>query len=95
LRLPFELLDRRPIVVALAGSNGAGKSTFYEAFLADSGLRFLNADVLSASLNVNGRSIVPNRSEPETTATGKTKQPNGASPIPSNRHLDHFRKEWI
>lgn len=53
MRLPFEFLDRRPIVVALAGSNGAGKSTFYEAFLADSGLRFLNADVLSASLNVS------------------------------------------
>jgi predicted ABC-type ATPase len=53
LRLPFEFLDRRPIVVALAGSNGAGKSTFYEAFLVDSGLRFLNADVLSASLNVS------------------------------------------
>jgi predicted ATPase len=41
LRLPFEFLDRRPIVVALAGSNGAGKSTFYEAFLVDSGLRFV------------------------------------------------------
>ncbi len=53
MRLQFEFLDRRPIVVALAGSNGAGKSTFYEAFLADSGLRFLNADVLSASLNVS------------------------------------------
>jgi ABC-type hemin transport system ATPase subunit len=53
LSLPFEFLDTRPIVLALAGSNGAGKSTFYETFLADSGLRFLNADVLSASLNVS------------------------------------------
>jgi predicted ABC-type ATPase len=52
LRLPFEFLDTRPIVLALAGSNGAGKSTFYETFLAESGLRFVNADVLSASLNV-------------------------------------------
>ena len=52
MSLPFEFLDTRPIVLALAGSNGAGKSTFYETFLADSGLRFINADVLSASLNV-------------------------------------------
>jgi len=53
LRLPVEFLDKRPIVIALAGSNGAGKSSFYESFLADSGLRFINADVLSASLNVS------------------------------------------
>jgi predicted ABC-type ATPase len=52
LSLPIEFLDKRPIVIALAGSNGAGKSTFFESFLADSGLRFINADVLSASLNV-------------------------------------------
>ena len=53
MKLPLEFLDKRPIVIALAGSNGAGKSTFYESFLADSGLRFVNADVLSASLNVS------------------------------------------
>jgi predicted ABC-type ATPase len=53
LSLPFAFLDKRPIVIALAGSNGAGKSTFYESFLTDAGLRFVNADVLSASLNVS------------------------------------------
>jgi predicted ABC-type ATPase len=53
LSLPFEFLDKRPIVIALAGSNGAGKSTFYESFLSDAGLRFINADVLSASLSVS------------------------------------------
>lgn len=53
MRLPFEFLDKRPIVVVVAGSNGAGKSTFYESFLADSGLRFVNADVLVQSLSVN------------------------------------------
>jgi predicted ABC-type ATPase len=41
------LLDRRPIVVALAGPNGAGKSTFYDAHLATTGLHFVNADVLA------------------------------------------------
>ncbi len=35
MSLPYDFLDRRPIVIALAGSNGAGKSTFYESFLAD------------------------------------------------------------
>ncbi len=53
MSLTFEFLDKRPIVIALAGSNGAGKSTFYESFLADSGLRFVNADVLAESLGVN------------------------------------------
>ena len=47
-----DLLDRRPIVVAIAGPNGAGKSTFYRAFLAESGLRFVNADQLGLQLNV-------------------------------------------
>lgn len=45
-------LDRRPVVVALAGSNGAGKSTFYRAHLEEAGLRFVNADVLSRELRI-------------------------------------------
>ena len=53
MSLPIEFLDKRPSVIALAGSNGAGKSTFHESFLTDSGLRFINADVLSSSLNVS------------------------------------------
>lgn len=46
------LLDRRPIVVALAGPNGSGKSTFFEAYLVKTGLRFVNADVLAHSLGM-------------------------------------------
>jgi len=49
----IDLLNRRPIVAAVAGPNGAGKSTFYRAFLADSGLRFVNADQLALQLNVD------------------------------------------
>lgn len=45
-------LDARPIVVALAGSNGAGKSTFFHAHLADAGLRFINADDLAAEMDL-------------------------------------------
>ncbi len=52
MSLPFDFLDKRPIVIALAGSNGAGKSTFYESYLADGGLRFINADELSVALGV-------------------------------------------
>lgn len=53
MTLPFDFLDKRPIIIALAGSNGSGKSTFYESYLADGGLRFINADELSASLGLS------------------------------------------
>lgn len=53
MSLPFDFLDKRPIIIALAGSNGSGKSTFYESFLSDAGLRFINADELSASLDLS------------------------------------------
>ncbi len=46
-------LDQRPIVVALAGSNGAGKTTFFEAHLRATGLRFLNADALAKELAID------------------------------------------
>lgn len=46
------LLDRRPVVVAVAGPNGAGKSTFYEARLRFAGLRFVNADDLARELGL-------------------------------------------
>lgn len=46
-------LDQRPLVVAIAGSNGAGKSTFYAAFLKETGLRFINADVLAKELGLD------------------------------------------
>ena len=45
--------DARPLVVAIAGSNGAGKTTFYEAHLAPAGLRFVNADDLARELEVD------------------------------------------
>ncbi len=46
------LLEARPVVVALAGSNGAGKSTFFHAHLADTGLRFVNADDLAIEMGL-------------------------------------------
>lgn len=48
-----ELLQRRPIVVALAGPNGAGKSSFYSTYLKQSRLPFINADQISLQTGVN------------------------------------------
>ncbi len=35
----------------LAGGNGAGKSTFYKHYLADYGLKFVNADMIAREIN--------------------------------------------
>jgi predicted ABC-type ATPase len=43
------------ILVMLAGSNGAGKSTFHESYLAELGLPFVNADVIAAELRAGSR----------------------------------------
>lgn len=51
--MDLTFLNRRPIVVALAGPNGAGKTTFYHAHLAQAGLPFVNADLLSRELDVD------------------------------------------
>ena len=45
-------LDRRPVLIAIAGPNGVGKSTFFRSFLEDSGLPFVNADALAAELGL-------------------------------------------
>ena len=45
--------DARPIVVAVAGPDGAGKTAFYEAHLRPAGLRFVNADELARELGVD------------------------------------------
>lgn len=47
------LLDRRPIIVALAGPNGAGKTTFYYSHLQPAGLRLVNADLLARALKMD------------------------------------------
>ena len=49
-------LDHRPVIVALAGSNGAGKTTFYHAHLQATALRLVNADILARELRVEAYS---------------------------------------
>ena len=42
-----------PQLVMLAGPNGAGMSTYYDVFLADSLLPFLNADLFAAETDID------------------------------------------
>lgn len=51
--IDFPIFQLRPLIVAIAGSNGAGKSMFYRSHLLGTGLSFVNADDLSRELNVN------------------------------------------
>ena len=39
-----------PLLIVLAGSNGAGKSTFFDTFL-EGTLPFVNADVIARTMN--------------------------------------------
>jgi predicted ABC-type ATPase len=47
------LLDRRSVIVAIAGSNGAGKTTFFHSHLREAGLRFINADDIARELDIS------------------------------------------
>ena len=40
----------QPLLIVIAGSNGAGKSTFYRQALADTGLPFVNADEIARQI---------------------------------------------
>ncbi len=51
--IDFSQFDRRPVIVAIAGPNGAGKSTFFHAHLENTGLRFVNSDVLAKELELD------------------------------------------
>jgi predicted ABC-type ATPase len=46
-------LDRRPVIVAIAGSNGAGKTTFLHSHLREAGLRFINSDDIARELDIS------------------------------------------
>jgi predicted ABC-type ATPase len=48
-----DVLDKRPVIVAIAGPNGAGKTTFFHAHLREAGLRFINSDDIARELDVS------------------------------------------
>ena len=52
------MFDQRPLLIALAGSNGAGKSTFYKTYLQQLGLQFINADAIAKELNLDAYAAV-------------------------------------
>ncbi|NOZ41016.1 MAG: AAA family ATPase [Planctomycetes bacterium] len=43
----------RPVLVAIAGSNGAGKTTFYHAHIKPAGFPLVNADQLASELAID------------------------------------------
>jgi predicted ABC-type ATPase len=43
----------KPVILVLAGSNGAGKSTFFDLYLSRLGLAFVNADRIAQALDPN------------------------------------------
>lgn len=45
------LATERPVLIVIAGSNGAGKSTFYDLYLRFLGLPFVNADLIARALH--------------------------------------------
>lgn len=67
-------LDDRPLVVAIAGSNGAGKTTFYHSHVAPSGLRLVNADRLAVELAIDpyAAAKVADRLRRELVAAGES-----------------------
>ena len=52
------MFDQRPLLIALAGANGAGKSTFYKTYLQQLGLQFINADAIAKELNLDAYAAV-------------------------------------
>lgn len=47
------LLERRPILIAVAWPNGAGKSTLYSSHFEPSGLRFINSDEIAHRVKID------------------------------------------
>jgi predicted ABC-type ATPase len=56
-RLQRALQGSAPILVVLAGSNGAGKSSLHRRFLASTGLPFVNADEMAKRLQPRAESL--------------------------------------
>lgn len=51
--MDFSRLDERPVLVAIAGPNGAGRTTFFHAHLEDTTLPFLSADAFAREMGLD------------------------------------------
>lgn len=51
--------DEAPILIVLAGSNGAGKTAFFETFLRETGIAFVNADRMARALAKPSETVDP------------------------------------
>jgi len=49
----LELPQKEPVIFVIAGSNGAGKSTFYHSLLKSTRLRFINPDEIANDLGLD------------------------------------------
>ena len=48
----------------LAGGNGAGKSTFYNLYLAKYGIKFVNADLIAKDINSGNTESITTMRQP-------------------------------
>lgn len=48
--MPDRSPDTAPVLIVLAGPNGSGKSTFFDHYLAELGVPYVNADLVAAAL---------------------------------------------
>ncbi len=63
------LLNRHPVMVAIAGPNGAGKTTFFHAHIKSCGLRYLDPDAIAAGLRLSPRNTAEAVSSLRATLT--------------------------
>ena len=85
-----------PRLVFLAGPHGAGKSTFHETYLSKSGLKFVNADRLTAGLGIRNEeaATVADRLRADLLAAGESFITETVFSDPVGAKLD-FLKEAI
>jgi len=89
------------IILIIAGPNGAGKTTFARAFLAQSGMRFINADLIAAGLSpfaVESMALRAGRLMLEEIVTSTARNESFAfettlSGLGWLRHIQKWRKE--
>lgn len=81
---PFDVLQQAAsaddrVLIVLAGPNGAGKSTFFELFLAETGVRFVNADHIARAIDPVNSAAVGYRAAADADLQRRSLLAEGAS----------------